>query len=169
MTKYKKIVVVGVDGAGKTTFINRLAEEITYDVVKGSSFTMSEGKTNEELFEEFNKLCEMENVIFDRFTYCNYIYASMFDDYASLTESQIKKIEHKIKNDTLLIFITANTNTIESRFKTRGEDYVDISQVDEIKTKYFNILDDTVLTRLNFNTTYIGTEEMVNCVLPFIK
>lgn len=169
MSKYKKIVVIGCDGVGKTTFINKLAEVIGYSVVKGSSFEMTEGKNNEELFEAFNELTELENVIFDRFTYCNYVYASEFADYASLTVDQIRELEKVLQDDTLLIYLTAKTETIIDRFNTRGEDYVRINQIDSIKEKYDYILFECELRNVSFNTSYIDSDSIVEVVLPFLK
>lgn len=161
-----KYIVVGIDASGKTTLINELSKRTGLPVVKGSSFEITEGKTNDELFKTFIELAKEDNVIYDRFAYCNYVYANTFPDYASLELVQIRMLEYLMNDDdTVLIYLEADIETILERFKSRGEDYVKPEQVEGIIKLYEHVLENTLLNVNAFNTSEMTTDEIVDTIL----
>ena len=163
------VIVTGCDATGKTTLIERLAEELDYIVLRGSSFELTAGKSNEELFGTFNNIINVDNVIFDRFTYCNYVYAPLYDDYSVLTEEQVRFIERELKGSAIVIHLTADTETIKNRFETRGEEYVSVDKIDTIKLGYNKVLAKAELPVYTYNTSVISTESIVEDVLDLLN
>ena len=163
------IITVGIDCSGKSTLIEELAKELNYIILRGSSFELTAGKSNEELFNTFNNIINVDNVIFDRFTYCNYCYAPLYDDYSVLTEEQVRFIERELKGEAIVIHLTADTETIKQRFETRGEEYVSVDKIDTIKSSYNEILANADLPVYTYNTSVISTEAIVEDILEVLN
>ena len=163
------IITVGIDCSGKSTLIEKLAEELDYIILRGSSFELTAGKTNQELFDTFVGLTDVDNVVFDRFTYCNYCYAPLYDDYSVLTEEQVRFIERELKGEAIVIHLTADTETIKQRFETRGEEYVSVDKIDTIKSSYNEILANADLPVYTYNTSIISTEAIVEDIIDILN
>jgi cytidylate kinase len=73
------IILEGNECNFKSTVAEKLSNLIGFNVVKGSSFEMSK-TTNEELFNKFNQLSNLNRTIIDRFIYSNLVYASLYKD-----------------------------------------------------------------------------------------
>ena len=158
------IVVVGCDCTGKSTTIEKLSELTGFEVIKGSSFELTHGKTNEELFNIMVDLAEKDNVIFDRFAHCNNVYAPLYDDYAQLSVEQIREIESHLPEDSIIIHLTASKEVILERFETRGEEYVDEGRVTPILEGYEKVLDEVSVSMFSFDTGIISTEDIINLI-----
>lgn len=159
------IIVTGIDCSGKTTLIEQLSKRMNYEVVRGSSFQLTANKTNDELFKTFLELTKLENVIFDRFSFCNFVYAPLYEDYSQLTIEQIRLIEQNLPKGSRIIYLTADKETIIERFNTRGEEYVSEDKIDAILKGYEEVLENTTLQIDKFNTTYMSTDEIVEFLL----
>lgn len=155
------IIVVGCDCTGKTTLIDRISKKFGIEVLRGSSFELTANKTNEELYNTFMNLTTVRNVIFDRFMYCNYVYAPLYEDYSRLTKYQIGLIESQMVNDTVVIHLTADKETIMERFNTRGEEYVTEDKIQTILDSYDEILKDSKLKVIKFNTTELSVDDIM--------
>lgn len=159
------LAVCGSDCSGKTTLINRLQESLNWEVVKGSSFELS-SCSNEELYQKFEEMTHFENVIFDRFIYCNEVYAPLYKDFALLTDDQRREIESKISNRVIIIYLEAEMDTLIERMNLRGDDYVTVDKLAEIKEKYNESISKIKNVEvLKFNTTYKSTDSIVNDIL----
>ena len=154
------IKVIGCDASGKTTFIKALSKELGYPVVKGSSFSQSEC-TQDELFEKFKQNQELENTILDRDFYCNMCYAPLYKDYAMISDDQFKWLEFIADPKSLLIYLYADTKTLQKRLNERGDDYVKAERIPEILASYENVLSKSKVNYVQFDTSDIDTEEMV--------
>lgn len=92
-----KIIVEGIDGAGKTTYINKLIKEnpeMNYKVVHCTRHT-------DNNYGYFLKLLlSKDNIIFDRFCYGQFVYQSSEDRIKKdwLTVEELFKIERIIKD-----------------------------------------------------------------------
>ncbi|RKJ28240.1 hypothetical protein D7X33_42715 [Butyricicoccus sp. 1XD8-22] len=163
------IIVEGVDGAGKTTLINELSSQLNYDVVKGSSFELS-SCTNEELYNKFNDMTTLDNVVFDRFIYSNEVYAPLYKDFALLTDEQRREIERKMSHKAIIVYLYADTETLIDRINVRGDDYVTVDKLDTIKEKYDESMSKVRgIGVLRFNTTNTSTIEIVEFISSLIK
>lgn len=161
MHEYENFIVVGADCTGKTTFIEALNAVKKLKVVKGSSFEQSK-LPHDDLLKNFEKLAEERNVIFDRFIYCNYVYATLYEDYAILTEEERRHIESLLNYDTCIIYLHAPTDVLKERLAVRGDEYVDGSNFDEIKELYADALVQATLPVFTFDTSVLSAEEIVS-------
>jgi gluconate kinase len=156
--------VIGCDGTGKTTLVNKLSEVTGMPVVRGSSFELTANKNQDELFESFKSLLKYDNVIFDRFIYCNEVYAPLYKDYSCLSDSQRREIEADLPEGSELIYLVAEKETIINRFNTRGEEYVKEDKIETILSSYEESLSKTTIPVSKFNTTHLSTEEIVGII-----
>ena len=163
------LIACGCDTTGKTTLVNALAERLDYDVVKGSSFEITGGKNQEELFEAFMELTALENTILDRYIYSNEVYSPLYNDYSCLNDEQRRFIEREVQGATLIIYLSAPVEVIKERFRTRGEDYVDEDKIETILHNYEESLNKSNLTILRYDTSQSTTEEIVESIIEYIN
>lgn len=163
------IIIVGCDGTGKTSVVERLQEELGYEVRKGSSFEIVANKTSDEIFDTLSDLIYDENVIFDRFSYCNYVYAPLYNDYSRLTKEHVRFLERELKGCAIVVHLTATNKTILERFAVRGEDYVTADKLTAIKLGYEEILEDCTLPLFTYKTDTITTEQIVEDILDIVN
>lgn len=161
MHDYQNFIVVGVDCGGKSTFIEELNAVKKLKVVKGSSFEQSK-LPHDELFNNFKRLARRRGVIFDRFIYCNYVYATLYEDYAILTEDERRYIETLLSHDTCIIYLHAPTDVLRERLAKRGDEYVDGSNFDEIKELYHESLALSNIPVFAFDTGILSAKEIVS-------
>ena len=163
------IAVCGSDCSGKTTLINRLRESLNWQVVKGSSFELSQC-SNEELYQKFDGMTHYEEVVFDRFIYCNAVYAPLYKDFAMLTDEQRREIERKISNKAIIIYLEADMETLIERMNTRGDDYVTVDKLSAIKKGYELAMSKVENVEvLRFNTTQQTTDSIVEAILEKLE
>nr|WP_277815979.1 MULTISPECIES: deoxynucleoside kinase [Lysinibacillus] len=133
--------------------------------MKGSSFSHSQC-TQDELFNKFLEFTKMDNVIFDRFTFCNEVYAEMYDDFAMLSDEQRRYIEKEMKNKATIIYLYADDEVLEQRFNYRGDDYVTLDKLKYAKGKYEQSLSKVKdLEVVRFDTGKMTTKEIVEHIL----
>lgn len=158
-------IVVGTDCSGKTSLVEMLSDITEFKVVKGSSFQHS-NCTQDELFNKFLEFTKMDNVIFDRFTYCNEVYAPMYDDFAMLSDVQRRFIELEMKDKSTIIYLYAEDEVLEKRFNSRGDDYVSLDKLKYAKGKYEEALHKVEhLEVVKFDTGKMTTKQIVEDIL----
>jgi len=169
------IVIEGCDAVGKTTLIEALQEKLRWNVLKGSSFEHAQCKDDKELFNKFDDLIDeslnsMKDTIFDRFIYSNEVYATLYKDYAILTDEQRRKIEYWINHCTAIIYLYADPDIIKSRLTSRGDDYVKTDMIEPILTEYNKSLMqvDKKIPIYSFDTGFYSTENMVDYIVNII-
>jgi thymidylate kinase len=154
------IILEGNEANFKTTVANKLSKLINFPVVKGSTFEHAQC-TNEELFEKFKELSELDNTILDRFIYSNRVYATLYRDFAILTNDQRKEIEERIKGKATLIYLHADDEIIKQRIEQRGDDYVDTDMVSAINNEYIKTINEAGIQRISYNTSEWNSDEIV--------
>lgn len=158
-------IVVGTDCSGKTSLVEMLSDITKFNVVKGSSFQHSKC-TQDELFNKFLEFTKMDNVIFDRFTYCNEVYAPMYDDFAMLSDEHRRFIEQKMKDKATIIYLYADDEVLEKRFNSRGDDYVSLDKLKYANGKYEEVLHKVEhLEVVKFDTGKMTTKQIVENIL----
>jgi len=135
----------------KTTVAEKLSKQMSIPVVKGSSFELSQC-SNEALFEHFKQMAQLDNVIIDRFIYSNRVYATLYEDFAILTDGQRKEIEDILKGKTTVAYLFADGEVIKERISERGDDYVDVSMVEKINYTYIGTMLDSTLKVVSYDT-----------------
>lgn len=158
-------IVVGTDCSGKTSLVEMLSDITEFKIVKGSSFEHSK-TTQEVLFNKFLEFAKMDSVIFDRFTYCNEVYAPMYDDFAMLSDDQRRYIESEMKDKAIVIYLYADDEVLEQRYNSRGDDYVSLEKLKYAKSKYEEAIHKIEhLEVVKFNTGKMTTKQIVEDIL----
>lgn len=161
------IILEGCDANFKTTIANKLSEKLGFEVVKGSTFEFAtEG--NQKLYERMISLCELDNVILDRFIYSNLVYAPLYDDFSMLTPEQVEIIENKIEDKAVIIYLHAPVETIVERINVRGDEYVKVDKIESIINGY-DVLCDTTVELHTFNTKLNSSDNIVKEILKIIN
>ncbi|MFO1442956.1 AAA family ATPase [Bacillus sp. Bva_UNVM-123] len=158
------IILEGNECCFKTTIAEKLHKELNIPIIKGSSFEHSQC-TNEELIHKFKELTKLNNTIIDRFIYSNRVYATLYKDYAILTNEQRKEIEDLIKNKATVYYLHADDNVIEERIRQRGDEYVDVSMVGKINDEYTRAILDCNLRIQVYNTNEWTSNEITEEII----
>lgn len=157
------IILEGNECCFKTTVAEKLNKKLNIPIVKGSSFEHSQC-TNEELFQKFKEYAQLDNVIIDRFTYSNRVYATLYEDFAILTDEQRKEIEDMIRHKAKLYYLFADDKVIEDRIKQRGDDYVDVKMVSHINKEYSQSIMKCTLMTESFDTNEWNSDGITEAI-----
>lgn len=128
------IILEGCDASGKDTFGLRLADELGYEMVRGSSFEISELGAD-GMFEYMSELLDRDNIVINRFMHSNLVYGALFD-YPMMSHEQYDKLTKKINEVALPIYLYSEPHVIKERLSSRGDDMVKASYVDSILRAY---------------------------------
>jgi thymidylate kinase len=163
------IILEGNECNFKTTVAEKLSKELNLPVVKGSTFEFSKC-TNEELMDRFRSLTELDNVIIDRFIYSNRVYATLYEDYAILSDEQRHEIEQLIQHKATVYYLFADDQIIVSRIKQRGDDYVVPEMVHKINSEYEIAIIESDLETVGYDTEIWSSDEIVdNIALDYVE
>ena len=100
----------------------------------------------------------MDNIILDRFIYSNQNYATLYKDYAILTDEQRTVIENQVKHKATVYYLHAGEDVIKQRINERGDDYVDVKMVGKINELYKEIMINSKLKVVFFNTEHWSSD-----------
>lgn len=134
-------IIVGPDGAGKTTLANELSEKFGMPIVKRDKPKNEEEKKRQ--YEQYEALlAHSNNVIFDRFIYCEQVYGPIMRDENNVSQEAVDKLEDMlVMKGAMIIHCTDNVHELWRRCTERGEDYVtSMEQLAEIKLGYDRIM-----------------------------
>lgn len=155
------IILEGCDFVGKSTLANILAEKTGYEIVKGSSFEISQLGAD-GMFEYMMELLDRKNIIIDRFYMSNYVYGDLYD-YPRMNNHQFIKLADKAEKNALTVYLTASIHDLEIRMEKRGDEYIkSSSELCMILAKYDECLNDPYTAQkilIYLNTSYIGNME----------
>jgi len=153
------IILEGNECCFKSTVAEKLSKKLNLPIVKGSSFELSKC-TNEELFQKFKEFTQLDNVIIDRFIYSNYVYATLYEDYSILTDEQRREIEKLMLHKATVYYLFADGDVIKERILERGDDYVDVSMVQNINDTYVDIMLKAGLKTVAYDTNEWNSDEI---------
>lgn len=162
------ILLEGNECNFKTTIAEKLSKKLGMNVIKGSSFELSQC-SNTELFDHFKVIAQMDNVIIDRFVYSNEVYANLYEDFAILTDEQRHYIEDLISEKAILVYLCASEDTIKERINKRGDEYVDVSMVGKINESFDKSFRNANLYKLAYNTEKYSSDEIVNNIVSILQ
>lgn len=158
------IILEGNECCFKSTVAEKLSKELNIPVIKGSTFEFSKC-TNGELFERFRSLAEMDNAIIDRFIYSNRVYATLYEDYAILTNEQRREIEDIIRHKSTVYYLHADDDVIETRIELRGDEYVNTDMVSKINDEYSEIMLDAAVRISAYDTNEWSSDEITEDIV----
>lgn len=110
------IILEGNECCFKSTVASKLNEKLDYPIIKGSSFELAQCN-NEELYKHFIEFAKNKNVIMDRFIYSNQVYATLYKDYAILTDTQRKSIEEMVFDKAKVYYLYAPDEVIKKELR----------------------------------------------------
>jgi len=149
------IILEGCDCTGKTTLANELAKRTGYEIVKGSSFEISQLGAD-GMFEYMMGLLDRDNIIIDRFYHSNYVYGFLYD-YPLLKASQFFELADKTDKRAVVVYLHANERVIANRMVERGDKDINVQDVKNIIKRYNEIICHPILANkmtIQINTTY---------------
>lgn len=158
------IIFAGCDCSGKSTCAEELSK-YRWEVEKGS--VNSDFKDSIDMLKR--ELQEGKNVIHDRIPLIDdFVYTRIFENRDSNYISCKDEVSEILKKCTVIYF-TCSNSVLERRMVVRGDKYITLSQIPQIKREYvktFNMLD---ITPVIIDTTYIDKQEMINKVRRIIE
>lgn len=136
------IILEGCDCAGKSTLAEQLAKKTGYEIVKGSSFEISQLGA-EGMFKYMMELLNRDNIIIDRFYLSNYVYGNLYN-YPTMEEEQFVRLASTADTRALTIIVESPECVIKTRMKQRGDNDIKVEEVASILAKYDEVLNDDI-------------------------
>lgn len=158
----KRITIVeGHDLAGKSTLIKdmvrvyesknkALGTNLRLKVIKGSSFELAEMTDEEQLaylrreIEEASKDEEVEEIIFDRYIFSNFIYAPLYGkrQVSEKVRTEMVELLKEYNEDCVvqIILLSQPQDEIQRRLDERGDEHIKtLKELEIIKSLYENL------------------------------
>jgi thymidylate kinase len=164
------IILEGCDCTGKSSLAKALAEKTGYEIVKGSSFEISE-LGQKGMFEYMKSLLNRKNIIIDRFFLSNYVYGNLFD-YPTMTTAQFLVLSSKTQQKALNVYLYAHYSTIQKRLMERGDDMIQQDKISSILESYKEAMHKPWLSQkltLQFDTSHADTNSMATLIAEMIQ
>ena len=141
-----QVILDGVDGAGKTTISEKLANKLGCNIIR---LTYAGDRT----FQSYLDLMSCENVVHDRSFLSEMIYPKYFDRDSRLDASVVPSLFRVVQSFGIKLFIlTATPETILERISKRGDEFIDDNEkfvqinqdyLDIAKEHGFTVIDTT--------------------------
>lgn len=127
------IIVIGPDGAGKTTFTKALAEHIEWERIK------CDFRQEDKPSLALHYLCNKTNVIYDRFYWPDeFVYSEV--KHIQLPDEYLKKLHAVLPllsaANVVVLYMDADMDTLSDRAEKWEDDYVAVEQLKEIRNVY---------------------------------
>lgn len=136
----EKVIVVGLDGVGKTTFCKNL-EEQGFKYIKNS---VGDGTNKIELAKQaISASDEFENVVFDRCYFPDHLIYNQFvdggNDSTDLNDwSEV--IDMLNERQFYILYMTDSVNQVIKRMSGRGDEYIKPEQLVNIHKAYEELM-----------------------------
>ena len=146
---FDKIVLVGCDGVGKTTIAKKL-ESLGHKYVKCSH---SDGDDKKALsLALLDKVKHCDKIVFDRFYFPDdIIYSDVVSNVNTNADDWLEVYNRLVQDGYTIILLEDDFDNITHRFLSRGDDYVDVSMLNNIINAYNNVLSKFDHVRINVN------------------
>lgn len=164
MKKQDFIILIGSDGAGKSTIAEELNKALGYPVEHhGSVKSYFDGKQ-----EYFNSIYNTNySVIKDRFHEGEKIFAPLYRGYEADYFDELER-ELKYRFNVLLVLVNAPFITILNRISVRGEDYVKPEHIEYCYNKVTDIFNESTLPKMMIDTTMFTPSENVEKIIKLL-
>lgn len=151
-----KIIIVGPDSAGKSTLVeelkgNKLFKK--YDFEKGLYETVGKNplKSVDIIRED-----ERKNVIYDRWPIIDdFVYSKIIDGKDSVLSKEIH-VEHikEVLDNIRVVYVSASLDELQERLTTRGDEYINLSQLNDIMAEYEKVFKLLKIEPIRIDTTF---------------
>ena len=154
----KKVFLVfeGADGSGKTTLAKHLSRILEVEYIHNDkSISYEDGKIKS--YNYINELDSKEGCVIDRLVHTGEaVYAPIYrgydgSDYFEDLESRMLE-----KYIPIIVYVYADEEVVKSRLKSRGEDYINIEDLNKIRANYDKYLSNTKFPVFRFNNSNDG-------------
>ena len=109
-----KIILEGVDGAGKTTLAKILANEYGLDICHCTQHDPAD-------YDFYKNTARKENVVWDRHTIGELVYPEVFNRKPKISPEDARLILHYARQEGTKVFVlTTDLPTLEKRLLIRG-------------------------------------------------
>lgn len=108
-----KIILEGVDGAGKTTLAKILADRYGLDICHCTQNDAAD-------YDFYRQTLRKENIVWDRHTLGELIYPKIFNRKQQISTEDARLVMHYAKQENVKVFVlTAGMSTLYERLKDR--------------------------------------------------
>jgi thymidylate kinase len=156
------IMLDGCDCTGKTTIAKLLVKELPLIYIKCSNPWYKSQALRQYTFYA-DLIITFRNLIFDRFILSEKVYSYLKRGYIN---EHIPPIEHAIRNSILLIHVTADIDTIKSRFDGKFITKSEIRPIVNDFHKEFNL--SPIVNKITIDTTRTTPEENVRQIRRYM-
>ena len=130
------VIIEGLDGVGKTTLSEQIADKYNFKYIKESYTNNCEVKEC-RMIDMLTRLTESKNYIYDRTTLIDdFVYSFLNETRSSLLN--YFEIIIKILSKCKIIHLELNENIRKERFNKRGDQYVTNNDIKKIDKEYKN-------------------------------
>lgn len=148
------IILEGPDCAGKSTLVERFHDELARRKPDDKVIVLRSGPPAGHPLDEYvTPLLNYRpdtgiHVICDRLHWGERVYPHIFDRQSKMTPAVWRFIESWLSaRGAVVAHVTAPVAELRRRMQARGDDLVDVDQLDEIHDRFFQVADDSMLPR----------------------
>jgi len=155
------LIIEGCDGVGKGYLIEKLSKKLHNSLIMKNLDRPIDGsitertKIKERYISMLSCLNLFDNIyfIFDRYHASEMIYGFK-RGYEAKDDIFFKKLEEKIKKyPHLLILIDRNEDEIKDVFRNRGDDFINESEIEDIRKRYYDFYNHSILNKIIINSS----------------
>ena len=143
-----RIILEGVDGAGKTTLAKILADKYGLDICHCTQYDAAD-------YNFYKQTLRKENVIWDRHTLGELIYPKVFGRQQQISPEDARLLVHYAREEDVRLFVlTCDQSELHARIAKRKDEHALIcNNLDEINSKFIEYAN-------TFNIPIIDTSTM---------
>jgi len=174
------IIIEGADLVGKTTVAKKLLKALpnSYYLKHGVRPKDNSRIEREKIKDVYAKiLCEInslfgpeENLILDRYYPSELVYSKLKRGYSAGEDEFFSQLEKAIDINVnyVLIYVYETEQVLKERFSSRGDDFVDMSDIIKIKVGYEEFLQSTSLTKIiRVQSSSLNIADLIKIIKTF--
>jgi len=150
------LIIEGPDLAGKTFAIEKIAKHFNRGFTLKNNFKPINKQSSSQIYAQYWKInaliSKQDFVILDRFFPSQAVY-SYLRGIDEIEHSEIKALDrYAWVNDYLYIYLDTPLNLLMCRYEERGDAYIKIEQLKEIKERYDKFYNLTPMKKIKVDT-----------------
>lgn len=165
----KLLIFTGVDGSGKTTFVDRLVNKYNCEAIHFCApKDFNHAKSDYLSFlEKQNTSCVVDRLHDGEFVYGIKYRNNNIEEVIEFTKEYETKLKDKF--DVKLFYVFADKDTLLKRYETRGEDFIDWLHIEELQELYNIFLKTTSLETYIIDTTHETIENNLDKIIDIVE